>query len=83
MRYAYIGFFTLTDALRARELLWSRGIRARLARMPSGPGASCAYGLKLRAKEIEEAKGTLGESDIRQGKTVFRRESGGSSHDLP
>ena len=82
MRYAYIGFFTLTDALRARELLRDHGIRAKLERMPSGPGISCAYGLKLAAKSAEESGEILRGSGIRQGKTVYRKENGISNNDL-
>ena len=82
MRYAYIGFFTLTDALRARELLRVHGVRARLERMPSGQGVSCAYGLKLAAKNAEEVYEILRGSGIRQGKTVYRRENGASGNDL-
>ena len=82
LRYAYIGFFTLTDALRARELLRSHGIRARVERMPSGQGISCAYGLKLSAKSAEEANEILRGSGIRQGKTIYRKENGVSDNDL-
>lgn len=82
MRTAYIGLFTLTDAQRARELLDLAGIRVRIVRMPSGPGISCSFGLKLRERDAEAAAGILRNKGLRLGKTVFRRESGAGDRDL-
>ena len=82
MRYAYIGFYTLTDAQRARELLERRGIRSRVVRMPSQKGIGCAYGLKLPVKDEESSKRLLEGSRIRIGKTVYRRGEGDEANDL-
>ena len=82
MRYAYMGFFTLTDALHAGEMLERRGIRARVVRMPSAPGVSCAYGLKLPARRAEDARRKLEAENLRIGKTGYRREDGGVERDL-
>ena len=82
LRVAYIGFHTLTDAQRVGEFLKLRNIRSRVARMPSGPGISCSYGLKLRAPDAERAAEILAELDIRPGRTVFRREGGAGDRDL-
>ena len=77
MRVSYIGLFTLTDAQRAREFLGRRGIRALIERMPSEPGASCAYGLKLRSVDADEARRLLESNRFRLGKTVERHEKTG------
>ncbi len=77
-----MGLYTLTDALHAGELLERRGIRARVVRMPSGPGVSCAYGLKLAARRAEDARRILEDAKPRTGKTVYRREDGGEDRDL-
>ncbi len=82
MRVAYIGFRTLTEAQRAGEFLNLRNLRARVVRMPSGPGISCSYGLKLRAPDAERAAEMLAEPGIRPGRTVFRREGGAGDRDL-
>ncbi len=82
MRVAYMGFHTLTDAQRAAEFLSLRSIRSRIVRMPSGPGISCSYGLKLRDRDAERAAETLAEVGIRPGKTVYRREGGAGDRDL-
>ena len=82
MRVVYIGFHTLTDAQRAGEFLNLRNIRARIVRMPSGPGISCSYGLKLRAPDAERALGMLAELGIRPGRTVYRRDGGAGDRDL-
>lgn len=83
MRYAYMGFFTLTDALHAGETLEHRGIHARVVRMPSAPGVSCAYGLKLPARRAEDARRNLeAAGGLRIGKTIYRREDGEAEHDL-
>ena len=82
MRVVYIGFYTLTDAQRARDLLEHRGISSRVARMPSEKGVSCAYGLKLPVREAEAAKKLLEGSRLRLGKTVYRHEEGGRDLDL-
>ena len=82
LRYAYVGFYTLTDAQRGRELLSRRGIRAHVVRMPSGPGVSCAFGLRLPADEAEPAKRLLEGGRLRLGKTVYRRENGDKENDL-
>ena len=82
MRYVYIGFFTLTDAQRARDILERRSIRSRVARMPSGPGVSCAFGLKLPGEYTDKAREVITESGMRMGKTVYRRENGDHTHDL-
>ena len=82
MRYVYMGFYTLTDALHAGELLEHRGIRARVVRMPSAPGVSCAYGLRLPARREEDARRILEAGSLRIGKTVYRREDGGVERDL-
>ena len=73
MNDSYIGFFTLTDAQRARELLERQRIPARVARMPSEPGISCAYGLKLASAAAREAAELLKSAGFRLGKTVVRR----------
>ena len=72
MRVAYIGFYTLTDAQSARELLKHRGFRSRVVRMPSESGVSCAYGLKLPAREAEASKKLLEGTRLRMGKIVYR-----------
>ena len=82
MRVAYIGFHTLTDAQRAGEFLKLRHIRSRLVRMPSGPGISCSYGLKLRERDAEKAARMLEELRIHPGRTVYRREGGEGDRDL-
>ena len=82
MRVAYIGFHTLTDAQRAGEFLKLRNIRSRIVRMPSGPGISCSYGLKLRDRDAERAAGMLAELGIQPGRTVYRREGGAGGRDL-
>ena len=82
MRYAYMGFYTLTDALRAGEVLEHGNIRSRVVRMPSAPGVSCAYGLKLPARRAEDARRMLETAKLRIGKTVYRREDGENRHDL-
>ncbi len=74
MRYAYLGFYTLTEAQRAKELLEIRSIGSRVVRMPSGPGISCAFGLKLRESDAGEARRLLEGLGITVGKTVYRRE---------
>ena len=82
MRYAYMGFYSLTDALHAGELLEHKDIRARVVRMPSAPGVSCAYGLKLSARRADEARRLLEAGGLHIGKTVYRREDGGHERDL-
>ena len=77
-----MGFFTLTDALHAGEMLEHRGIRARVVRMPSGPGVSCAYGLKLPARRAEDTRRSLEAGGLRMGKTIYRREDGEGERDL-
>ena len=77
LRVSYIGLFTLTDVQRAREFLGRRGIRALIARMPSEPGVSCAYGLKLKTLDAEEARRLLESNRFRLGKTVERHEKTG------
>ena len=76
MRYAYLGFYTLTEAQRAKELLELRSIGSRVVRMPSGPGISCAFGLKLQESDAGEARRLLEGLGVTVGKTVYRRESG-------
>ena len=82
MRVAYIGLYTLTDAQRARELLGHIGIRACVTRMPAEKGVSCAFGLKLPAKDAAEAKQLLENKLLRLGKIVYLRDSGSREHDL-
>ena len=74
LRVSYIGFFTLTDAQRAREFLGRRGIRTLIARMPSEPGVSCAYGLRLKTRDADEARRLLEGNRFRLGKTVEHHE---------
>lgn len=82
MRYAYMGFFTLTDAQRAKEFLEHRRIKASVVRMPSDPGVGCAFGLRLRAGDSESARRILDANRIHMGKTVYRREDGETGYDL-
>ena len=82
MRYAYLGLYTLTDAYRAKELLERRRIHAQAARMPSGSGISCAFGLRLNERDAERARELLAESGLRLGKIVFPRVGGEAAHDL-
>ncbi len=77
LRVSYIGFFTLTDAQRGREFLGRRGFRASIVRMPSEPGVSCAYGLKLKAADADEARRLLEGNRFRLGITVERHEKTG------
>ncbi len=82
LRYAYLGLFTLTDAQHAKALLDRKGIRSRVGRMPSAPGVSCSFGLKLASGDAGKARSILEENRLRLGKTVYRKENGESSHDL-
>lgn len=74
MKYAYVGLYTLTDAQRARDSLKRSKLRSIVVRMPSGPGVSCAYGVKLRESDASEALRHLEAAGFHLGKTVYRSE---------
>ena len=76
MEYVYIGLRSLTEALRAREILEKRGITGRVTRFPNRGGGSCAYALKLRKSELETARRLLRAAGIRPGK-VAEEQGGG------
>lgn len=75
MKYAYIGFRSLTEALRAREILERRSISGRVTRFPNG-GGNCSYALKLIKNELETAKRVLRAAGLHPGKTVVEGEGG-------
>ncbi len=77
-----MGFFTLTDAQRAKEFLEHRRIKASVIRMPSDPGVGCAFGLRLRAGDSESARRILEANRIHMGKPVYRPEDEEPAYDL-
>jgi hypothetical protein len=55
---------TVTQAIRARKLLAAAGIGARLIKGTSGARGGCAYGLSVRATDMQQAVRLLQENDI-------------------
>ncbi len=82
MRYAYVGLYTLTEAQRAREALKRKKLRSFVVRMPSGPGVSCAYGVRVREIDAAEAVRHLESADFRLGKTIYRSEGRAKDRDI-
>ena len=55
---------TVTQAIRARKLLAAAGIGARLIKGTNGARAGCAYGLSVRAADMQPSMRLLQESSI-------------------
>ena len=56
---------SVTEAMRARDILKKRGIDSKIARIPSQNGrGSCGYGLNIKT-ELSKATEILSESGIK------------------
>ena len=55
---------TVTGAIRARKLLASAGISARLIKNTTSTGAGCAYGITVKATDMQRAMRMLNENSI-------------------
>jgi hypothetical protein len=55
---------TVTLAIRARKLLQAARIAARLIKQAGTTRAGCAYGLAIRATDMQQAMHILHENDI-------------------
>ena len=55
---------TVTGAIRARKLLGAAGIAARLIKRTGKQSGGCAYGLEIRAADMQRAMHALKEGGI-------------------